>query len=85
MKKYVLPILFYLLSFPLIYISHKVYPTNMAGPGLEIIVFGISILVSLFFIIKNTFLYFNVDKSLRNICLVHIVGLIWIFLSVAFL
>jgi hypothetical protein len=57
----------------------------MAGPGLEIIVFGVSILVSLFFIIKNTFLYFNVDKSLRNICLVHIVGLIWIFLSVAFL
>ena len=85
MKKYLFPVSFYLLSYPLIFISHKFYPTNMAGPGLEIIVFGLSILVSLSYIIKNTFLYFNVDKSLRNICLVHILGLIGLFVSAGFL
>jgi hypothetical protein len=85
MKKYLLPVSFYLPFYALIFISHKDYPTNMAGPGLDILVFGVYVVVSIFFIVKNTFLYFNVDKSFKNSCLIHMLGLIWIFVSLAFL
>jgi hypothetical protein len=85
MKKYLLPLSFYLLFYPLVFISHKNYPTDMAGPGLDMPVVCFYVVVSIFFIVKNTFLYFNVNRSLRNICLVHILGLLWIFVSLAFL
>lgn len=85
MKKYLLPLSFYLPFYPLSFISHKYYPTNMAGPGLDILVVGVCVVVPIFFVVKNTFLYFNVDRSLRNICGVHILGLLWIFVSVVFL
>jgi hypothetical protein len=85
MKKYLLPLSFYLLFYPLVFISHKNYPTDMAGPGLDMPVVGVYIIVSIFFVVKNTFLYFNVDKSFKNSCLIHLLGLLWIFVSLAFL
>jgi len=75
-KKEARSIIFYLITFPLIIIAHRISPTNLAGPGLDFLLYGPAVVISLFLLIKNAFLYFNVDASLKYSCLIHMAGFI---------
>ena len=74
-NKPLLHITFYLLGYLFLYIAHKVDPTNLAGPGLDMLIFIIfSILIAVLLIktlIKNA-----ITKSLKfKIVIVHIIGI----------
>ena len=70
----------YLLGYLLLYISHKIDPTNLAGPGLDILV-----LLVLFILILYLFIRTLIKKDISMfskviIAVVHILGvaiIIW--------
>jgi len=51
MKKIVLAILFYVIACWLILTIHSLSPTNMAGPGLDIVVYFVSVIVTVAFLV----------------------------------
>ncbi|MBC7422110.1 MAG: hypothetical protein H7334_01510 [Ferruginibacter sp.] len=76
MRKEAGSLIFYLITFPLIIIAHRISPTSLAGFGLDFWLYGPTVVISLFLLIKNAFLYFNVDASLNYKCLIHMAGFI---------
>lgn len=68
---------FYLFSVAGIFISHAIFPTNLAGPGLDIIFYLIFILGTCFFLFRSIF---NLIKHgrvfLRNVMINGVVLLI---------
>jgi hypothetical protein len=47
MKKYLILFLI-ILEYPLVLIAHKIAPTDMAGPGLDMIAFGVIFIFDIF-------------------------------------
>jgi hypothetical protein len=47
MKKIILAVLFYALACPLILNIHRLSPTNMAGPGWDIVIYFLSAVIAI--------------------------------------
>ena len=70
---------FYLLGFLLLYVSHKVAPTNLAGPGLDLLML-IVFFISIFYLVIMTFVKNNITAlSKIIITVVHVLGVAVIF------
>jgi hypothetical protein len=73
-------IIFYLLGFSLLYFSRKIDPTNLAGPGLDILVLLI-LLILILYLFTRTLIKKNITVlSKIIITVVHILGvavIIW--------
>ena len=66
---------FYLPGFLLLYVSHKVAPTNLAGPGLDILVLFVLFIVILYLFI-GTLANKNIPVVSKIVILVvHILGI----------
>ena len=50
MKKILIAVAFYIIACPLILTIHGLSPTNMAGPGLDIVVYFLSALITVIFL-----------------------------------
>lgn len=77
-KKPIAHVLFYILSAAVLYFAHKIDPTDLAGPGLDILV-----LLLLIFAIP-TLLIVSLKKQITRyskicISIIHIIGLGLIF------
>jgi VIT1/CCC1 family predicted Fe2+/Mn2+ transporter len=61
-------------------IAHAISPTSLAGPGLDLLVILITLLLSVFFILKS--IYKQVKYSKHGwFILIHLLGLIAILLT----
>jgi hypothetical protein len=58
LKNYVI-LLLIILEFPSVVIAHKKYPTNMAGPGLDLLALGIVF-------IFNIYVVLDIKRNLNN-------------------
>ncbi|MBB3054436.1 hypothetical protein [Mucilaginibacter gotjawali] len=55
MNKVSFALVYYFIAFSLIIISHKIDPTNLAGPGLDFFVYPIILICSVVFLVKALF------------------------------
>jgi len=70
MKKILPSVLFYVIACPLIVAIHKLSPTNMAGPGLDLVVYLGSALVTIV-LLANSLLKLRTGNKLSyfNLCI----------------
>ena len=80
MKKIAPSILFYAIAIPLILTIHSVSPTNLAGPGLDIVVYGISAVATLIFLIRSLVRIKLGDQQSYVEAVVNVIGVILILL-----
>jgi hypothetical protein len=66
---------FYLSGFALLYAGHRIYPTNLAGPGLDLFVIVVMILCVLYLVIKTLFKRNLLTHLKLFIFLIHILGI----------
>jgi hypothetical protein len=67
---------FYLLGFLLLYVSHKAAPTNLAGPGLDMLVLLV-LFISILYLLIRTLVKKNMTAlSKIIITVVHILGVV---------
>jgi len=70
---------FYLLGFLMLHISHKVAPTNLAGPGLDMLVL-LLLFVSILYLFIRTLVKKNINVLTKIFtAVIHILGVGVIF------
>ena len=74
MNSTVKTILYYLIAFILILIIHSLSPTNLAGPGLDIVVYFCSLIISLGLLGKSLARRKLNDKTADRPFLINLVG-----------
>lgn len=80
MKKIFIAILYYLLACPLILIIHKWSPTDMAGPGLDLVIYFFAIVISIVLMIRSLIKLRTDDKSTIFYLLVNAIGTLGVIL-----
>jgi len=74
MKRLILAVLFYFISCPLILNIHGLSPTNMAGPGWDIVVYFLSAVLTIVFLVTSIIkIKSDNNLSILNLCL-NVVG-----------
>jgi len=68
-------LLIYLICFSLIILSHTIYPTDLAGPGLDLLVYSFVLLYSLLNLTKNLFEILIQKKAYQYRVMAHALGL----------
>jgi hypothetical protein len=74
-KKIIAHILFYILSVTVLYFSHKLVPTNLAGPGLEMLVLLLLIFIIPYLVISSWLNHSITFYSKVYISITHFVGI----------
>jgi len=79
MNKIVVTFLYYFIAFVLVFLAHKIDPTNLAGPGLDLLVYPVVFIGCVVLLGRS----FYVDKGLKTFWLIisiHLLGLVWLVL-----
>jgi hypothetical protein len=74
-------IIYYLASIILILVGHAIEPTNLAGPGLDLIIFFVVIMCSIILLVRDCF-KIKKDKAFLISAIIHFVfvaGVILVF------
>lgn len=76
MKSILPSLFFYLVAFPIIIIAHGHDPTNLAGPGVDVLAYVLAILISIFLLVKNGVIFSTTSNFLTSSLFIHIIGFI---------
>jgi len=71
-------LLFYAIAIPLILAIHGLSPTNLAGPGLDIVVYGVSGIVAVIFLARSLTKIKSGDKRAYLNFFVNAVGALFV-------
>jgi len=74
MIKIVPSLLFYAIAIPLILAIHSLSPTSLAGPGLDIVVYGVSAVATLIFLARSLVKIKSSDKRSYLNVFINVVG-----------
>ncbi len=74
-KKPLFHILFYIAGFILLFISNRIDPTSLAGPGLDLVFLLFFAIVILSLLIKN-FISKNIIRNKIIILIIHVIGIL---------
>lgn len=72
MNKMKFIILYYIIAFSLLIIAHKIDPTSLAGPGLDVFVYLSVFLTGIILFVKNVAATLN-NKGLWGMMLIHFI------------
>jgi hypothetical protein len=76
MKRLILAVLFYVIACPLILNIHRLSPTNMAGPGWDIVIYFLSAVITIVFL-SISLIKIRSDKKLSFLNLfLNVIGTI---------
>ncbi|MDF2433301.1 MAG: hypothetical protein JWP44_2932 [Mucilaginibacter sp.] len=73
MNKMKFIILYYIIAFSLLIIAHKIDPTSLAGPGLDVFVYLLVFLIGIILFVKNVAATLN-NKGLWVMMLIHFIA-----------
>ncbi|HZE84202.1 MAG TPA: hypothetical protein VE035_07820 [Puia sp.] len=76
MKKLAGTITYYLITFLLILIIHKLSPTNLAGPGLDLVVYFFALILSVALLGRSITKVKSTDRSSYWLLYINIAGTI---------
>jgi len=74
MKKIILIILFYLIVAFYMVKAHGLSPTNLAGPGLDLLVYFLAFTISLVLLLRSILKARREEKSTIQLFIVHLAG-----------
>ena len=75
MRKILLVILYYVIACILIVVIHPLSPTNMAGPGLDIVVYFLTLVVGLALVTRSVIKWNFNDKIRVILFLINLIGI----------
>lgn len=84
MNKNFLTVGYYIVGFYLVFIGHKVDPTNLAGLGLDIIFYPLVFIWSFILILKYLNKAIKENKSYWTLFSIHIIGFLSLLIFVNF-
>jgi hypothetical protein len=73
-KQPIIAILFYIIAIPFIIGSHRIDPTNLAGPGLDLLAFFVSLLLSFYCFVKSIMNAIKLEKNALVVTSIHTLG-----------
>ena len=75
---------YYIVGFYLVFIGHKIDPTNMAGLGLDIVFYPLVFIWSFILLGKYSYKTIKEGKSFRPFFVIHFIGFLFLMIYVNF-